>query len=98
MSRRRCGVPLNYKFLDEEKAVDYPSVMFYLACASFKDDSPPEAQVHRMFQGKQALYHLHRIRRSKDLDDIVIDRWVKDMKKTYICDSAIPEHQCVKKN
>jgi len=45
----RCREPLSNELLAEEKAVDYTSVMFYLACASPKDDSQPEAQVHSMF-------------------------------------------------
>jgi len=98
--QERCAKPITFQRLDEDRTSPYPSVVFFISCERFAtgiNPDLPEVQAHRMFQGRHAFYHTHRIRHASTLDQTTLDRWVQGLKALYVCDNKVPGQECGKK-
>lgn len=100
--QERCTTPIAFQRLGEDRTSPYPSVIFFISCERFTagvkgvsvNPDLPEAQVHRMFQGRHAFYHAHRIRHAATLDQASLDRWVQGLRALYVCDNMVPGQEC----
>jgi hypothetical protein len=98
--QERCAKQIAFQRLDEDRTSAYPSVIFFISCERFTKGvnlDLPEAQVHRMFQGRHAFYHTHRTRHASTLDQATLDRWVQGLRALYVCDNNVPGQECEKK-
>ncbi len=96
--QKRCAKPITFQRLDEDPTSPYPSVIFFISCERFAEGNVnpglPEAQVHRMFQGRDAFFHVHRTQHTPTLDQATLDRWVQGLKALYVCDNMVPGQEC----
>lgn len=93
----RCATPVRFQQLAEDDTPDYPSIIFVSSCERFKigvNPSMPEFQMHRVIQGKDALYHFFRIRHAADVDAATQERWLQGLKAPFVCDYRIPAKTC----
>jgi hypothetical protein len=102
--QERCAKPITFQRLDDDRASPYPSVIFFISCerpakgvkgVSVSPDLP-ESQMHRMFRGRHAFYHIHRIRHAPTLDQATFDRWASGLKALFVCDDTVPGQECKK--
>ncbi len=102
--QERCAKPITFQRLDDDRTSPYPSVIFFITCerpakgvkgVSVNPDLP-EAQVHRMFRGRHAFYHIHRIRHATTLDQATLDYWASGLKALFVCDDTVPGQECKK--
>lgn len=98
--QQRCAKPITFQRVDEDLTSPYPSVIFFISCERFTkgvNSDLPEVQLHRMFRGRYAFYHTHRIRHASALDHATLDRWTQGLKALYVCDNSVPGQECEKK-